>query len=66
MKRIKNDCCSCAVPGYPCMGTSCPLRNAEYYYCDKCGEEIDPDEIYEVDGEDYCEECLKKEFRKVV
>ena len=68
MKRIENHCCGCAVPGYPCEGTSCPNRNVEVYYCDKC----DPkgnyplDEVYEVDGEELCEDCLKKLFIKTM
>ena len=63
MKRIEDQCLGCAVPGYPCRGKSCPNRNVEVYYCDKCGEEIEGD-IYEADGEDLCEECLKEMFRK--
>ena len=44
------------------MGTSCPLRKVEVHYCDKCDEEID--EIYDVDGEELCEECLKERFKR--
>ena len=62
MLRIENHCCDCAVPGYPCRGNACPNRNVEVYYCDKCGCELE--EIYEVDGEELCEECLKERFRK--
>ena len=61
-KRIENHCCDCAVPGYPCRGVSCPSRNVEVHCCDACGGELD--EIYEVDGEELCEECLKERFRK--
>ena len=60
MKRIENHCCECAVPGYPCRGDACPLRRVEVFYCDKCGCELD--EIYVVDGDDLCEECLKEKF----
>lgn len=62
MKKIENHCCDCAVPAYPCRGNSCPLRRVEVHYCDKCEAELD--EIYEVDGEELCEECLKEKFRK--
>lgn len=62
VKAIENHCCGCAVPAYPCMGASCPLTHVEVHYCDKCGEEID--EIYDVDGEELCEECLKDMFRR--
>jgi formylmethanofuran dehydrogenase subunit E len=34
------------------------------HYCDRCGGEIPDDEIYEVDGEELCEDCLKEKFRK--
>ena len=62
MLKYENHCCDCAVPAYPCEGSSCPLRNVPVYYCDKCGEELD--EVYEVDGVDLCEDCLKEMFKK--
>lgn len=62
MIRYENHCCACAVPGYPCIGSSCPNRNIPVYYCDKCGDEIDGD-VYDVEGEELCEECLKEMFR---
>lgn len=55
MVKYENQCVDCAVPGYPCLGSSCPRRNVPVYYCDKCGEECD--ELVEIDGEHYCEEC---------
>lgn len=64
MKRIENHCCDCAVPGYPCLGNACPNRNVEVHYCDKCDPKCDYplEEIYEVDGEELCEDCLKEKF----
>lgn len=62
MVVIEDHCCDCAVPGYPCEGSSCPNRNVEVHYCDKCGYELD--DIYEVDGEELCEDCLKEKFLK--
>ena len=62
MVRIENHCCDCAVPGYPCRGSMCPNRRVEVHYCDKCGEELD--DIYDVDDEELCEECLKDMFRR--
>ena len=66
MVKIENHCCSCAVPAYPCLGKSCPNRNVKVYYCDKCDPKCkNPlEEVYEVDSEDLCEECLKKMFIK--
>ena len=62
MFKIEDHCCDCAAPGYPCLGNACPRRRVKVYYCDKCGEELD--EVYEVDGEELCEDCLKKKFLK--
>jgi hypothetical protein len=62
MRKIENRCCDCATPGYPCLGRACPLVRVEVYYCDKCGDELE--EIYEVEGDDLCEECLKERFRR--
>jgi DNA-directed RNA polymerase subunit RPC12/RpoP len=64
MLKIEDHCCGCAAPGYPCEGDACPRRHVKVYYCDKCGAELD--EVYEVDGEDLCEDCLKKMFLKEV
>jgi ribosomal protein S27AE len=55
MERIENDCCGCAVPAYPCIGNSCPLRNARHYYCDKCGNETI---LYHWDDRQLCAECV--------
>ena len=60
MLRHENHCCGCAVPGYPCRGDACPLRCVEVYYCDQCGCELE--EVYDADGEELCEECLKEKF----
>ena len=64
MLKIENHCCDCAAPGYPCRGSICPRRRVEVHYCDKCGEELPDDEIYEADDEELCEDCLKERFRK--
>lgn len=62
MVRYENHCCDCAVPGYPCRGSACPRVNVPVHYCDQCGEELE--EIYDVDGEELCEDCLKDMFRR--
>ena len=66
MERIENHCCDCAAPGYPCMGNACPNRNVKVFYCGKCDPDCQwpLDEVYEVDGEILCLECLKDKFRK--
>ena len=61
MIKYENQCIGCTSMGLPCMGSTCPNLNVPIYSCNKCDEEID--EIYEVDGEELCEECLKDMFR---
>ena len=62
MERIENHCVGCPKK-IGCRGSACPNQNVKVTYCDICGEEIQ-DEIYEVNGQDLCEECLKDMFRK--
>lgn len=62
MIRYENQCCDCATETYPCRGSSCPLRHVAVHYCDKCDSELD--DVYEVDGEELCEDCLKEMFKK--
>lgn len=46
-----------------CIGFACPYKmKIPVHYCDKCGDAID--DVYEVDGEELCETCLKNKFRK--
>ena len=61
MVRIENHCCGCAVPGYPCIGNSCPNRRVEVHYCDKCGSEL-TEKICEADGKELCEDCYNEQY----
>ena len=62
--RYEDECCGCAVPGYPCMGDACPNRNVPHLECDECHEEVD--DLYETKNGQLCEECVLKMFEKVV
>lgn len=62
MIKYENQCCDCTAGGYPCLGSLCSRRNVEVHYCDHCSEELN--EIFDVDGEELCEECLKEKFRR--
>ena len=64
MTRLENHCCDCAVPGYPCRGDACPLTHVAVSYCDKCDPNCNHplDEIYDVDDEELCKECLLDKF----
>ena len=63
MVKYENECVGCP-PEMGCLGDACPNRKVPRYYCDKCDAEMD--EIYDVDGEELCEDCLKKRFLKGV
>lgn len=63
MTKYENHCVGCPKD-MGCMGSSCPHRNVKVTYCDCCGGEIDRDYIYNVNGEDLCEDCLKEMFKK--
>lgn len=58
MINYENDCCDCATPGYPCLGSSCSLVNVPHFYCDHCGDEVGEGELYRYEGEELCEYCV--------
>lgn len=62
--RYEDDCCNCAVPGYPCTGEH---KHIPHYYCDgeDCGEEFYPSELYHFEDKMLCINCLAKQFEKV-
>lgn len=55
VKKYIDECCDCAVPGYPCPPGGCDRRHVPHYYCDKCGEEAT---LYDYEGAELCGECL--------
>ena len=59
MKRTESECVCC---GFPCRRNGCRNYRVTRFYCDRCGEELG--KIYDVDGEELCEECLKDMFRR--
>ena len=63
MVKYENECCGCAVPAYPCMGSACPNRNVPHFYCDECKEDVET--LYYYDGKELCLECIEKMLEKV-
>ena len=63
MIKFENECCDCAVPGYPCMGSACPNRKVPHLLCDRWGDDVE--ELYDYDGEELCKECLLDSFKKI-
>lgn len=62
MIKYENECVGCPKE-MGCLGNICPYKNIKRLYCDKCGE--DCEELYNVDGEELCEECLLDCFAKI-
>jgi formylmethanofuran dehydrogenase subunit E len=44
---------------------SCPYKNVPHWYCDECGEELAPEDLYQCDNQQLCEDCLLKQFHTV-
>lgn len=63
MIKYKNDCVSCPTE-IGCLGSNCPYSHVPYLYCDNCHNEAE--ELYDVDGDQICEDCLHKMFPKII
>ena len=63
MVIYENECCDCAVPGYPCLGNSCPNRHVKHYYCNDCRDDVE--KLYRFDGEELCLDCVEKRLEVV-
>lgn len=66
MIKYKDECCSCSVPGYPCLGSKCSNRNVPHYYCDRCGDEVDAEDLYidEYNDGELCLDCIYGTLKK--
>lgn len=58
----ESQCVDCTSLGLYCMGSACPKRRVAIAVCDRC--ECELDEIYDAEGEELCEDCLKDMFRR--
>lgn len=56
MMLTKDECVNC---GLPCIGNQCPHHSVTRYYCDECGDEVNPEELYVYEDESQlCKSCL--------
>ena len=60
MIRYENDCVGC-----PQGCINCGRRSVQHLYCDKCDEEYDAEDLYDVDGEMLCIDCIKMQYRTI-
>lgn len=59
MIKFENECVMCP-PEMGCLRDSCPNMHVPHFYCDDCGDEVRPGELFEFDGEELCIDCIKK------
>lgn len=67
MIKLMDHCCGCATGERGCRGNACSNMNVPVLCCDICEEPFEDmlnDDVYDVDGEEICEECLKEKFKK--
>ncbi len=65
MSRVIEDECVGCPPEMGCLGSSCPNKSVKRYYCDECEQEFEPEDLYVVDGEELCHDCLLERFTTV-
>lgn len=65
MREVVDECVGCTSMGLPCIGSGCSNRNITHYYCDRCKEEFEPEELYQYENEEVCSECILKDFEKI-
>ena len=63
MVTYTDECVDCKYMGLPCYGRCCSNRHVPHLYCDKCKREVDI--LREYNGDQFCEECILKEFKEV-
>lgn len=66
MITFENECVGCP-PNMGCLGSACKNRNVPHYYCDVCGDELEPEELYVYSEYDklLCKSCLTEQFKTV-
>ena len=60
MLKFEDDCVGC-----PQGCIMCGRRHTPYFYCDRCGECYEPEDLYDVGGEMVCAACLCGEYSTV-
>lgn len=64
MIRYEDECVGCP-PHMGCIGNSCQYMHVPHYFCDVCECETDPDNLYDVNGDMVCSDCLPDVFPKI-
>lgn len=62
MKRTENNCVGCLDLGLPCFGNSCPNKETEITYCDRCERSVAE---HHIAGNDYCSSCADEYMEEI-
>ena len=54
---------SACIHGGACTGCMECQDDGEIFECADCGEEIDSDDVYDVDGDKLCRHCVLSRFK---
>lgn len=57
MIKYEDECVGCP-PEIGCFGSSCSNREVPHYYCDRCKDEVNCEDLYYYDGMEICKDCL--------
>ena len=60
MIRYENDCVGC-----PQGCINCGRKHTPYFSCDICKDDFEPEELYDVDDEMICADCLLNKYDTV-
>ena len=64
MVKYENECVGPCPQG--CLGSACGNRHVRHYYCDECGEEFEPEELYYNGGGKFiCQDCILDQYEKI-
>jgi formylmethanofuran dehydrogenase subunit E len=57
MIKYENECCGCATESYPC-NPWCKRKKVPHFFCDRCGDEYNENELKYINGQQYCDSCF--------
>ena len=61
----KSECEACPKADGGCVDLYCSYRKVKHYICDNCEEEVEAGELYRLDDQELCIECVKETLEKV-
>ena len=62
MLITRNECVGCETCT---LGFGCPLLNVRYRFCDVCDPDDEEEAVYNIDGQDTCEDCAYEYLKEL-